>query len=155
MKPEAAARARDTLDLAPRFTEHDAVRLNRLFRGASTEEMLTSVIRDNLAGDLAVVSSFGAESAVLLHLVALIDRRTTLIILGDGRSNYDDPRTDLFRDFAARAKRTIWLNPEPMAAWGSGDSEIPRYRPYCSTLSHVATLKDLERAVDDVLSAYS
>jgi hypothetical protein len=85
---------------------------------------------------------------------ALIDRRTTLIILGDGRSNYDDPRTDLFRDFAARAKRTIWLNPEPMAAWGSGDSEIPRYRPYCSTLSHVATLKDLERAVDDVLSAY-
>ena len=49
-----------------------------------------------------------------------------------------------------------WLAraPEPVAAWGSGDSEIPRYRPYCSTLSHVATLKDLERAVDDVLSAY-
>jgi uncharacterized protein len=86
---------------------------------------------------------------------ALIDRRTTIIVLGDGRSNYDDPRTDLFRDFAARAKRTIWLNPEPPAAWGTGDSEIPRYRPYCSTMSHVATLKDLERAVDDVLSAYS
>lgn len=85
----------------------------------------------------------------------LIDRRTTIIVLGDGRSNYDDPRTDLFRDFASRAKRTIWLNPEPVPAWGSGDSEIPRYRPYCSTMSHVATLKDLERAVDDVLSAYS
>lgn len=85
----------------------------------------------------------------------LIDRRTTIIVLGDGRSNYDDPRTDLFRDFASRAKRTIWLNPEPIPAWGSGDSEIPRYRPYCSTMSHVATLKDLERAVDDVLSAYS
>ena len=86
---------------------------------------------------------------------SLIDRRTTIIVLGDGRSNYDDPRTDLFRDFSARAKRTIWLNPEPLAAWGTGDSEIPRYRPYCSTMNHVATLKDLERAVDDVLSAYS
>jgi hypothetical protein len=53
MKPElslpAEARTRDALDLAPRFTEHDAVRLNRLFRGSSTQEMLTSVIRDGLA----------------------------------------------------------------------------------------------------------
>ena len=86
---------------------------------------------------------------------AMIDRRTTIIMLGDGRSNYNDPRTELFREFSARAKRTIWLNPEPQAAWGTGDSEIPRYRPYCSSMNHVATLKDLERAVDDVLSAYS
>lgn len=68
MKPDTAAatsadRTRDTLDLAPRFTEHDAVRLNRMFRGASTQEMLEAVIRDNLAGDLAVVSSFSATEA--------------------------------------------------------------------------------------------
>jgi len=85
----------------------------------------------------------------------LIDRRATIIVLGDGRSNYGDPRTDLFRSFAARAKRTIWLNPEPQPAWGTGDSEIPRYRAYCSSMSQVSTLKDLERAVDDVLSAYA
>ena len=75
MKPELSLsgsdRIRDALDLAPRFTEHDAVRLNRMFRGSTTQEMLEAVIRDNLAGDLAVVSSFGAESAVLLHLVAM------------------------------------------------------------------------------------
>ncbi|WP_370172092.1 MULTISPECIES: vWA domain-containing protein [Hyphomonas] len=85
----------------------------------------------------------------------LIDRRTTIIVLGDGRSNHGNPRTDLFRSFAARAKRTIWLNPEPQPAWGTGDSEIPRYRPYCSSMSQVSTLKDLERAVDDVLNAYA
>lgn len=85
----------------------------------------------------------------------LIDRRATIIVLGDGRSNYGNPRTDLFRSFAARAKRTIWLNPEPQPAWGTGDSEIPRYRAYCSSMSQVSTLKDLERAVDDVLSAYA
>jgi uncharacterized protein with von Willebrand factor type A (vWA) domain len=84
-----------------------------------------------------------------------IDRRTTIIIMGDGRSNYGDPRLDLFRDFAGRAKRIIWLNPEGRALWGTGDSVIPRYEPFCAQMSHVATLKDLEKAVDEVLTAYS
>ena len=84
-----------------------------------------------------------------------IDRRTTIIILGDGRSNYGDPRLDLFRDFAGRAKRVIWLNPEGRALWGTGDSVIPRYEPFCAQMSHVATLKDLEKAIDEVLTAYS
>jgi len=89
MKPElkiaAKDRARDQLDLAPRFTEHDAVRLNRLFRGSSTQEMLAAVIRDGLAGDLAVVSSFGAESAVLLHLVASVDKSVPVLFLDTGK----------------------------------------------------------------------
>ena len=89
MKPELAlpaeARNRDTFDLAPRFSEHDAVRLNRLFRGASTQEMLTSVIRDSLAGDLTVVSSFGAESAVLLHLVTSVDASVPVLFLDTGK----------------------------------------------------------------------
>jgi phosphoadenosine phosphosulfate reductase len=89
MKPElglsAQGRTRDSLDLAPRFTEHDAVRLNRMFRGASTQEMLEGVIRDGLAGDLAVVSSFGAESAVLLHLVASVDRAVPVLFLDTGK----------------------------------------------------------------------
>lgn len=84
-----------------------------------------------------------------------IDRRTTIIILGDGRSNYGDPRLDLFRDFAGRAKRVIWLNPEGRALWGTGDSVIPRYEPFCAQMSHVATLKELEKAIDEVLTAYS
>ncbi|MEO0881717.1 MAG: VWA domain-containing protein [Pseudomonadota bacterium] len=83
-----------------------------------------------------------------------IDRRSTIIMLGDGRSNYGDPRLDLFKDAAARAKRVIWLCPEPQALWGTGDSAIPRYRPHCTVLTEVASLKDLERAVDGVLAAY-
>ena len=88
MKPDttsASERTRDTLDLAPRFTEHDALRLNRMFRGSSTQEMLASVIRDGLAGELAVVSSFGAESAVLLHLVASIDPSVPVLFLDTGK----------------------------------------------------------------------
>ncbi|MFN9497287.1 MAG: phosphoadenylyl-sulfate reductase [Erythrobacteraceae bacterium] len=91
MKPDITGaatsgdRTRDTLDLAPRFTEHDAVRLNRMFRGSSTQEMLEGVIRDGLAGDLAMVSSFGAESAVLLHLVASVDPNVPVLFLDTGK----------------------------------------------------------------------
>lgn len=85
----------------------------------------------------------------------VLDRRTTLIVLGDGRSNYGDPRLDLFREAAARVKRVIWLTPEGESLWGSGDSELPRYRPHCHTMKQVSTVKDLERILDEALSRYS
>ena len=83
-----------------------------------------------------------------------LDRRTTLIVLGDGRSNYGDPRLDLFREAAVRVKRVIWLTPEGESLWGSGDSELPRYRPHCHTMKQVTTIKDLERILDEALSRY-
>ena len=83
-----------------------------------------------------------------------IDRRATLLILGDGRSNNGDIRMDLFRDMTARARRTVWLNPEHPRVWGTGDSEIPRFAPFCTTMRQVSTLKDLERAVDEILACY-
>lgn len=116
MKPELKLvpepRLRDALDLAPRFTEHDAVRLNNLFRGASTAEMLESVIRDRLAGELAVVSSFGAESAVLLHLVASVDPSVPVLFLDTGKHF---PETLAYRDLlAARLGLDIVvLTPDP------------------------------------------
>lgn len=83
-----------------------------------------------------------------------IDRRATIIILGDGRSNHGDPRVDLLSEMTGRAKRTLWLSPEPESMWGSGDSELLRYQPYCDRMIHVATIKDLERIIDDVLASY-
>ena len=79
------ARKIDRLDASPRFTEHDAVRLNRMFRGSSTQDMLEAVVKDNLAGDLAIVSSFGAESAVLLHLVAQVAPDVPVLFLDTGK----------------------------------------------------------------------
>ncbi len=87
------------------------------------------------------------------HL-ATIDRRTTLLVLGDGRGNGTDPRLDLFAALAERARRVVWLCPEPPGRWGSGDSDILRYRPLCTTLAHCAAVADLERALDEALAAY-
>ena len=91
-------RAIDRLDTGPRFTEHDAIRLNRMFRGSDTDEWLRAVIEGNLAGDLAMVSSFGAESAVLLHLVSQIDPSVPVLFLETGKHF---PETLAYRDLLA------------------------------------------------------
>jgi phosphoadenosine phosphosulfate reductase len=85
----------DRIDTGPRFSESDAVRLNRLFRGSETIDMLKSVLSDHLAGDVAVVSSFGAESAVLLHLVSQVDPATPVLFLETGKHF---PETLAYRD---------------------------------------------------------
>ncbi|MFN2098558.1 phosphoadenylyl-sulfate reductase [Altererythrobacter sp. MF3-039] len=89
------ARVVDRLNTGPRFNDEDAIRLNRMFRGSSTREMLQSVIEDNLIGDIAVVSSFGAESAALLHLIAQVDPSLPVLFLETGKHF---PETLAYRD---------------------------------------------------------
>jgi len=84
----------------------------------------------------------------------LVDGRTTVLVLGDGRSNGANPRLDLFGEIATRAKRLVWLCPEPVGRWGTGDSCMLQYRPHCTHASHCATASDLERAIDEALDAY-
>ncbi len=80
-----------------------------------------------------------------------IDRHTTLVVLGDGRNNRGNPRTEVLRLLRERARRVIWLNPEPRGFWGTGDSEMLRYAPYCHLARTCNTIKQLERFVDDLL----
>ena len=80
-----------------------------------------------------------------------IDRKTTVIILGDARSNYGDPRCDVLKTIQEKSKRILFLNPEPKSVWGTGDSEMIRFVPYCSKSKVCSSLFDLERVVDDML----
>jgi len=82
-----------------------------------------------------------------------VDNKTTVIILGDARGNGNDPRTDILSRLGQRARRVIWLNPEFRSAWGTGDSDIYRYAPYCSLLRVCNTLTHLERVITDLLEA--
>lgn len=96
----SVARQIDRIDTAPAFTERDALRLNNLFRGVPTVEMLRTVLAEQMVGEVAIVSSFGAESAVLLHLVASIDPSVPVIFLDTGKHF---PETLAYRDqLAAR-----------------------------------------------------
>ena len=80
-----------------------------------------------------------------------IDRKTTVIVLGDARSNYGDPRCDVLKTIQEKSKRILFLNPEPKSVWGTGDSEMLRFVPYCSKSKVCSSLFDLERVVDDML----
>ncbi len=86
--------------------------------------------------------------------MSAITPQTTVIVLGDARSNNLDPRADILRRIGERSKRLVWLNPEGRMAWGFGDSEMPRYATFCSVVRQCATAKQLERAVSDIVATY-
>lgn len=89
------ARQIDRIDVTPRFTEADVVRLNTRFLGVPTLEMLRTVLAEKLTGETAIVSSFGAESAALLHLVASVDPSVPVLFLDTGKHF---PETLAYRD---------------------------------------------------------
>ena len=80
-----------------------------------------------------------------------INQHATLIVLGDARCNYYDPRTDIFERLTRRAKQTFWLNPETRDQWREGDSEMARYAPYCFRVETCNKLRDIERFADRLL----
>jgi uncharacterized protein with von Willebrand factor type A (vWA) domain len=82
-----------------------------------------------------------------------IDRRTTVIFLGDGRNNYNDPRLDLVQEIRRRSRRVVWLNPEPPMMWGTGDSDMLAYIPLVDAVFEVGNLAQLTAAVDRFLTS--
>jgi hypothetical protein len=84
--------------------------------------------------------------------LAEVNNATTIIILGDARNNQADPRLDLLAEMTARAKQLIWLNPESIRLWGTGDSEMLRVKKHCHLARECNNLKQLERIIDKLLS---
>jgi phosphoadenosine phosphosulfate reductase len=76
-----AARAIDCIDTAPPFGAGDVARLTAKYAGVATAAMLADLLGGELAGRVAVVSSFGSESAVLLDLVAAVDKTVPVIFI--------------------------------------------------------------------------
>ena len=71
-----------------------------------------------------------------------------MLLLGDARNNYNDPRAWCLRDIHNKAKDVVWLNPESPSAWGFGDSVMDKYLPYVDLAEECRNLKQLSRIVD-------
>lgn len=82
-----------------------------------------------------------------------LDRRSTVIILGDARNNYGDPRSELLQEIHERSRRVLWLNPEARAMWDTGDSQMRQFAPYCHYVAECGTLTQLERVVSRLVRA--
>jgi uncharacterized protein len=79
-----------------------------------------------------------------------VTSRSTLIITGDARNNYREPRPQALGEMAAAARAVYWLNPEPRTYWDSGDSVMTRYAQHCDEVFEVRNLEQLEAFVEKV-----
>ena len=80
-----------------------------------------------------------------------LDAGATVVILGDGRNNRGDPALETLREIGNRARRVVWLNPESVSSWGTGDSEMLRYKSCVTEARTVQSLAHLERFADELL----
>jgi uncharacterized protein len=116
--------------------------VSELFKRNSVEDAIALALRQYGSGS----TDYG-QALADFHQLCLddIDRRTTVIILGDARNNHGDARTDALKEIYDRARRVIWLNPEARSLWNTGDSEMRHYSPYCHQVDECGTLVQLER----------
>ncbi|SDS89633.1 hypothetical protein SAMN04488570_2975 [Nocardioides scoriae] len=128
----------------------DLVEITDLFAEHRTEEALSLVLAGLPANgvlDVDADSDYGtAFEGFLERYGSAVNRRTTLIVLGDGRSNGRDPGLAAFAELSRRARETVWLTPEPRYSWGLGRCDLPAYEEHCSRVQVVRNLSGLDRA---------
>jgi uncharacterized protein with von Willebrand factor type A (vWA) domain len=97
-------------------------------------------------------SDFGyAFSRFVRTELETLDRKTTILLLGDARNNYNDPQAWALRLIRERVKGIIWLNPEGQWGWGIGDSVMPLYAPACDVVRECRTIGQLGEVVDNLV----
>jgi uncharacterized protein with von Willebrand factor type A (vWA) domain len=103
-------------------------------------------------GGVADVSGYTDYGRVWLEFLGQIsdelDPRSTVIVLGDARTNGREPHADVFAQVAERAGRLFWLNPEPKLYWNYGDSVMAAYERYCDGAFECWTTRHLENFVN-------
>ena len=120
------------------------------FSGSNADEAIASVLWRMPSGHYNTDLGWSLNDFQNEYMDTL-NSGTTLIIVGDGRNNYYDPRLDIFSTMTRRAARTIWLNPEAPQLW-HGDSDMPKYAPLCSNVLRVSNLRELASAVDTLMA---
>jgi uncharacterized protein with von Willebrand factor type A (vWA) domain len=126
--------------------------VTQLFTEYDANQALDTALHGNLINVYAH-SDFGRafKSFHRDHLAA-VNKRTTVIVLGDARNNYNLPHEWVMRDIQQRAKQVIWLNPENRMTWGFGDSEMDRYAPFCTIVEECRNLNQLYRVIDRLVT---
>ena len=126
----------------------DLAEVTELFARNKIEDAIAKTLRDYSGGSTDYGQAFKDFKKNCLDDV---DNRTTIIILGDARNNYGDPRTEILKEMYDRAKRVIWLNPESRTTWTVGDAEMRKYTAYVHQAEECNSLMHLERVVGNLL----
>ncbi len=126
----------------------DLAEVTELFERNKIEDAIAKVLRDYSGGSTDYGQAFVDFKKLCLDDV---DNRTTIIILGDARNNYGEPRAEILKEMYDRCKRLIWLNPESRNSWNVGDAEMRRYSAYSHQVEECNSLMHLERIVGNLL----
>jgi uncharacterized protein len=131
----------------------DLGEVTKLFENNEIHAAIDLALRGNMI-NLYAHSDFG-RAFKMFHrdFLSIINKRTTVLVLGDARNNYNLPHEWVLRDIRQRAKQIVWLNPESRLTWGFGDSEMDRYAPYCDLVEECRNLNQLYRVIDRLVTA--
>jgi uncharacterized protein with von Willebrand factor type A (vWA) domain len=130
----------------------DIGEVTRLFTEQEANKALDTALTGNVINVYAH-SDFGrAFRSFHRDYLSAVNARTTVIVLGDARNNYNLPHEWALKDVQLRAKQVIWLNPENRMTWGFGDSEMDRYAPYCTVVEECRNLNQLYRVIDRLVA---
>ncbi|MFL2528094.1 MAG: vWA domain-containing protein [Candidatus Azotimanducaceae bacterium] len=126
----------------------DLGEVTKLFEESTLEDALAKTMRDFGNGS----TDYGQ---MLLDFkdqyMGDVNKKTSVIILGDGRNNYGDPQVEILHEIYEKAQRVIWLNPEAKTSWYMGDAEMKKYAPCCHQTEVCNSLTHLERVVSNLM----
>ncbi|MFT3921533.1 MAG: VWA domain-containing protein [Myxococcales bacterium] len=124
----------------------DVADASAVFRAASAERAIELAYRGAIVSVADNSHYARAFSQLLDEHPGALDRRTTLLILGDARTNHLDPGLASFRALSTRVQRVLWFTPDEPADYQHGDSALPLYAPEIDQVFSVRDLRGLERA---------
>lgn len=128
----------------------DLLEVTDLFADHTVEDALGLIFGGDLL-DVDANSDYGTSFGTFLEdHGSAVSRRSTVIVLGDGRGNGNDANTEAFAEITRRARETIWLTPEPRYSWGLGACDLPRYAECCDRIRVVRDLTGLSEVSHDM-----
>jgi uncharacterized protein with von Willebrand factor type A (vWA) domain len=126
--------------------------VTQLFKDLEVNQAIDKALDGGDVINVYTRSNFGhAFHHFYKNFLASIDNKTTVLILGDARNNYNDPRAWCVRDIHNKAKNVVWLNPESPSAWGFGDSVMDKYLPHTDVAEECRNLRQLSKIVDKLV----
>ncbi|OAN36377.1 VWA domain-containing protein [Mycolicibacterium iranicum] len=127
----------------------DVAETTELFRDHPSEKALGLIFGGDVI-DMAANSDYGSVfGEFLAEHSSAVSRRTTVLVLGDGRNNAKDANLTAFEEITRRARETVWLTPEPRFSWGLGSCDLPSYAEFCDRVRVVRDLTGLQTAAHE------
>ncbi len=129
----------------------DLGELTQLFRTNKVDRAISLAYAGAVVNVFANSNYGRVLAAFAARHLGLVTRRTTVLVIGDGRNNYHPSRADALAAVARRARQVLWINPEPPPAWGFGDSAMREYAPLCDRVAVAHDLESLRAVIDDLV----